>query len=140
MKIQIVYEEKEAIEGFEVINIKYGLDSLKGIIDHSSEEIYISESLDKLDLENANLVLSTALKKLRLDGKIFISGTSLRSVCLNVIGNEINYESFSKLIAQSSSLRDVNDIEEILINQNISIETSTVRGNIYEITATRKRT
>lgn len=140
MKIQIVYEEKEAIEGFEVINIKYGLDSLKGIIDHSSEEIYIPESLDKLDLENANLVLSTALKKLRLDGKIFISGTSLRSVCLNVIGNEINYESFSKLIAQSSSLRDVNDIEEILINQNISIETSTVRGNTYEITATRKRT
>lgn len=137
MKTQIVYDDPSTIEGFQTVDVKYGTSGLEQVVNNSSEEIYITNCLDRVDFEEANKILMIALTKLRLNGKILVNGTNLRTLCLNVIANEVDAESFSKVISNCSSLRDGSDIEEILTQHNLTIETNVIRGNTYEITAIR---
>ena len=137
MKIQITYDSQEGIEGFEIIELKYGLMGLQEVVDHSSEEIYIIDTLDRLPYEEGNNLLMLSAKKLRLNGTIKISGTDLNCLCKKATCNEIDSAAISALLERTSSLRNVSEVEAVLDKLNLKIQTLTIRGTTYEISAIR---
>jgi hypothetical protein len=137
MKIQIKYDNEDSVEGFEVVDVKYGVTSLDGIVDHSSEEIYISNSIDRLNHEDVHNLLVLAVKKLRLNGEIFVNGTDLNSCCLSFLNGNSSVLEMNELIERSSSLHSLRDIEEIFRSLGLTIQTSILKGMIYEIRARR---
>ena len=127
MKIQIKYDNEDSVEGFEVVDVKYGVTSLDGIVDHSSEEIYISNSIDRLNHEDVHNLLVLAVKKLRLNGEIFVNGTDLNSCCLSFLNGNSSVLEMNELIERSSSLHSLRDIEEIFRSLGLTIQTEVSR-------------
>ncbi len=137
MKLQISYDTNSAIEGFELIDTKYGLTALEGVIDHSSEEIYIVDCLDKMNYDDASKLLAMAVQKLRLNGNLLVNGTDLNTCCRAVSNGNITSSEFSTLLEKSTSLRNCKEVEEILLSLGLVIDTGTIKGNTYEIKSTR---
>lgn len=137
MKIQICYEKQTTIEGFELIETKYGMAGLEAITDHSSEEIYVTECIDRMEYEDANKLISLAVQKLRLNGKLFINGTDLNSCCTSILNDNVSSEKFSEIIKVVNSLRNCVEVEKILKSLGVLIDTSLIKGTTYEIKATR---
>ncbi len=138
MKIQICYENTGGIEGFEVIETKYGLAGLQEVTDHSSEEIYITECIDRMEYEESLKVLSLAVQKLRLNGKLSVNGTDLRSCCTLFVNDSIDSKQFSSVIKDVSSLQNCCEVEKILKSLGVLIDTSVIKGTTYEIKAIRQ--
>lgn len=138
MKIQISHENTESIEGFELVETKYGLTQLEGIVDHSSEEIYIVDCIDKMNYDEATKLLTVAVQKLRLNGKLVVNGTDLNACCQSVNNGQLNSKQFSQLIEQTASLRTGKEVENILRSFGLVIDTFALKGYTYDIKTIRQ--
>lgn len=137
MKIQVIHGNDEAIEGFTVIDIQRGIFQLSEIINNSCTEIMLINCLDLVDGETASNILYTACQKIRLGGKITITGIDIKVICRNVLNNQINNDVLNNTLANIKSFRSVADIESVLKNYNLTIDTIALKGHIYEIKASR---
>ena len=138
MKIQICHENTNAIEGFEVVETKYGLAALQEVTDHSSEEIYVAECIDKMEYDESLKVISLAVQKLRLNGKLSVNGTDLRSCCTLFVNDTIDSKQCSEVIKNVNSLQNCCEVEKILKSLGVLIDTSVIKGTKYEIKAIRQ--
>ena len=135
MKLQIIEDESQKIDGFETILASPNLD-LGNIPDNSCEVIIAKGALDKMSnpLDCLNLVCS----KLRSNGSVVISGTELRCFFKNVINGITDESSASAVIGNSLSLSTVGSVKNALRSLGLFIKSSTINGAFYEITAERR--
>lgn len=135
MKLQIIEDESQKIEGFETIMTSQNL-NLDNVPDNSCEIIVAKQALDST--VSAQESLGKICSKVRLGGSVVISGTELRCFFKNVINGMIDENSASVLVGKSLSLSSVDSVKNGLRSLGFFVKSSTINGVSYEITAERK--
>tara|TARA_R110002096_G_scaffold251339_1_gene444091 strand:+ start:672 stop:1085 length:414 start_codon:yes stop_codon:yes gene_type:complete len=137
MKINIVSESEEALEGYRKILVKdQGID-FADISDNECEFILANKILNHFDYKNITDCLVSVRKKLRIGGKIVIGGTDIRMFTTNVINNLMSTEDASEVVANCKSMSDVTQTANIISQLDLKVITTQINGIYYEITAER---
>ena len=140
MKLQLIRDESEKIEGYKsVLSTSFMPPSVDDVIDNSCESISLGDVLDLYDQQTRNNVLVSVLKKLRLNGEIFLSGTEPRALCKMYINNMLSTQSFSVNLSITNSVLELDQAISLLEQIGLSVETSKINGYKYEIKATRTK-
>jgi hypothetical protein len=135
MKLQIIEDESQKIEGFETIMTSQNL-NLDNVPDNSCEIIVAKQALDST--VSAQESLGKICSKVRLGGSVVISGTELRCFFKNVINGMIDENSASVLVGKSLSLSSVDSVKNGLRSLGFFVKSSIINGVSYEVTAERK--
>lgn len=139
MKLQLIKDQSESIEGFKtVLTTNFMPPSLNDVIDNSCENIIIGDVLDLYSQEVRNNVLVSIVKKLRLNGEVFVSGVEARSLCKMFSNNYLKTNNLSDIISNIGSIMELDEINNILESCGLEVETSKINGYKYEIRARRK--
>ena len=138
MKLQIIEDESQKIEGFETVflNQQNQQLNLDNIPDNSCELIITKNALD--NTYNAKESLAKICSKLRTGGSVVVSGVELRCFFKNVINGIVNEESASALVGKNLSISTIGSVKEFLRSLNLFIKSSTINGVVYEVTAERR--
>lgn len=146
MKIHLTNQQGSGIKGYmEIVYMPYQenssvqsrLSSLNNILNNESEFIIASEILDDFPLNQIGDLVQYLLTKLRLKGTIVIGGTDIRLFCKSVVNSVINEPEASNVLKNKQSMTNVNDVSKLLQSLGLSIQTTQILGNHYEITAIR---
>lgn len=138
MKLQLIRDKSEEIQGYKsVLSTSFMPPNLDDVIDNSCELISLNDVLDLYDKETRNSILSSVLKKLRLNGEIFVSGTEPKSLCKMYINNILSTENFSANLSITNSVLELGQAVSLLEQVGLSVQTSTINGYKYEIRAKR---
>lgn len=138
MKIQIVNDDKESIDGFITLKIGENPSSdLSKIIDNSCTELLALDVIDTISFDNALEFLSSLLRKIRLNGTIILKGVSSLTFSHALLNSSIDCEYASNIISNIKSIHDHRDIISLLETNNFTIDTVHLGGVSYEIKATR---
>ena len=137
MNIYITKDDKKKIENFTNIKIQNFQKDIQEIVSNSCENIIADDIIDFLSYDSISIFISSLVQKLRLNGKLFITGIELGILSRHVVTEVVSPKDFSGVIASRASLSFVDDIVNVLKENKLNIETSVIKGVKYEITATR---
>jgi hypothetical protein len=137
MKIQITENVEQVIDGYLMIPIVYGKIDVDAIPNNSATDIVAENAPDSVYVDDIMEFFQKVASKVRTNGRLFVSGTDLSLLCKDIISGEINAVQFNKLTTQKRSLYPTNDIVNIMLNLGLKIESVQIKGNNYEIRATR---
>jgi hypothetical protein len=138
MKIHITENVNSAIEGFVLVPIVYGRIDLGGVTDHSATQIVALDAIDSIPIAMLTKFLQDVVGKMRFGCVATFGGIELDVLSRGVITNDINVESFNKLVFSKKAIYKNSDIVKILTGLGLSIDKVLIQGINYEITATRK--
>jgi hypothetical protein len=138
MKIHITENVNSAIEGFVLVPIVYGRLDLGGVTDHSATQIVALDAIDSVPIAMLTKFLQDVVSKMRFGCVAIFGGVELDVLSRAVITNDINVESFNKLVFSKKAIYKNSDITKILTGLGLSIDKVLIQGINYEITATRK--
>jgi glutamine amidotransferase-like uncharacterized protein len=138
MKLNIATSPQKIISGYTNCFIENDSVDLKHIISNSCEEIIMVESVDAISYENFEEVIANIVSKLRLKGKLIISGINLDIVSRSLISEELSEKDYSSIIMNIRSMRSRNSVISIIEAMGLAIESSISKGVMYEIVAARK--
>jgi hypothetical protein len=138
MKLQIIEDESQKIDGFEtvIVNQQNSSLNLDHIPNNSCELIISKNTLDSTPSSQESLV--KICSKLRSGGSIVVSGVELRCFFKDVINGIIKEEDASLLIGKNLSLSTIGSVKDLLRSLNLFIKSSTINGVVYEVTAERR--
>jgi hypothetical protein len=140
MKLQLIRDESEKIEGYKsVLSTSFMPPNVDDVIDNSCESVSLGDVLDLYDQQTRNNVLVSVLKKLRLNGEIFVSGTEPRALCKMYINNMLSTQSFSANLSITNSALELDQAISLVEQVGLSVETSKINGYKYEIRARRTK-
>lgn len=137
MKINVVLDDKDAIDGFVCVNIKPGTESLQSVINNSCTTIIASDVLDKLSYTETKKVINLMIEKLRIGGELIIKGVGLLQFCRLVCSGSVSAEDAGAILQANSSFQDTRDLTKIFESANLIIDSLKFNGISYEIIATR---
>lgn len=146
MKIHLIKQQGSGVKGYmEVVYMPYQenssvesrLTGLANVLNNESEFIMASEILDDFPLNQIGELIQYLLSKLRLKGSIVVGGTDIRLFCKSVVNSTINEPDAANVIKDKQSMTNVNDVSKLLQSLGLSIQTTQILGNHYEITAVR---
>ena len=137
MKIHVIREDQTAIENYQKVVISPNQIDLSSIADNECKFILANDVLDSFSVENIPSLLQALAKKMRLGSKLVIGGTDIRLFCKNVIIGMINEGDAAKVVANVQSMLTPNQVEAVIRQLNLDIDTTQISGIHYEITASR---
>lgn len=137
MKLLIINQQQETIEGYQIVDLRSGLEQLDQVVNNSCTDIILTNCLDSLCKEDAKKVLSTASSKMRLGGKMSISGIELKSLCRDALNNMLSSDNFGDIIQSMSCVFTSQEIVQLISSINLKIDTVLVQGHTYEIKISR---
>jgi hypothetical protein len=138
MKLQLIRDESEKIEGYKsVLSTSFMPPNMDDVIDNSCESVSLGDVLDLYDSQTRNNVLMAVLKKLRINGEVFLSGTEPRALCKMYVNNILSTENFSANLSITNSALELDQAVSLFQKIGLSVETSTLNGYKYEIRARR---
>lgn len=138
MKLQVIKNPSERIEGFTNITVQDVASGLDAIMDNECTDIIIGDNLKLVPEPLIEKVILGLIKKLRMDGVIKISGFDLRQMSLGVVNNTVSVRDYNKVVSECHSIVSNTYIVDILRKYNLKIETVELEGLKYDITAIRK--
>lgn len=139
MKLQIVNNDDESIEGF--VSFKVGDDfktALSQLIDNSCTEVLLLDMLDTMEYDQSFEFLTGVLKKIRSNGSIILRGVSSLSFSHSLLNGPIDSKQASGIISNIRSIHDQRDVINLLESNNFTIDTVRLNGVVYELKATRQ--
>lgn len=139
MKLQIVNNDDESIEGF--ISLKIGEDfktTLSQLVDNSCTEVLLLDILDTMEYEQSFEFLVNILKKIRSNGSIILRGVSSLSFSHSLLNGPIDSKQASGIIGNIRSIHDQRDVTNLLESNNFTVDTVRLSGVVYELKATRQ--
>lgn len=139
MKLQIVNNDDESIEGF--ISLKIGEDfktTLSQLVDNSCTEVLLLDILDTIEYEQSFEFLVSVLKKIRSNGSIILRGVSSLAFSHSLLNGPIDSKQASGIISNIRSIRDQRDIINLLESNSFTVDTVRLSGIVYELKATRQ--
>jgi len=137
MKINIVSESEEALQGYRKILVKDQAIDFADISDNECEFILANKILNHFDYKNITDCLVNIRKKLRIGGKLVIGGIDLRMFTTNVINNLISPQDASDVVSNSKSMSIVTETVNLISQLDLKVITTQINGIHYEITAER---
>lgn len=138
MKIDIVGNPDEAISGYKPVIVNAdGFVDLFDISDSECVEIRANGVIDKFKASQFETSLVSLLKKVRLGGKVSLSGLDCNVLSRQVISGQLDERSFSAIVENSNSISSLRTVAQILQSQGLKIQTQNLSGYTYQIVATR---
>jgi hypothetical protein len=139
MKLQIVNNDDESIEGF--ISLKVSKDfktTLSQLVDSSCTEVLLLDILDTMEYEQSFEFLFYVLKKIRLNGSIVLRGISSIAFAHSLLNGPIDSKRASGIIDNIHSIHDQRDVINLLESNDFIVDTVRLNGVEYELKATRR--
>ena len=138
MKIDIVGNPSDAIAGYKPVVISEdGFMDLFDISDSECTEIRANNIVDKFKASQLENNLVSLLKKVRLGGKVTLSGLDCNILSRQLISGKLDESSFSAIVENSNSISSLKTVAHIIQSQGLKIETQKLSGYMYQIVATR---
>lgn len=138
MKIDIVGNPDEAISGYKPVVVNAdGFVDLFDISDSECLEIRANGVVDKFKASQFENSLVSLLKKVRLGGKVSLSGLDCNVLSRQVISGQLDERSFSAIVENSNSISSLKTVAKILQSQGLKIQTQNLSGYTYQIVAVR---
>lgn len=138
MKLQIIKDQSEAIQGYKsVLATSFMPPSVDDVIDNSCEFVSVGDTLDLYPNETRMTLLASMLKKLRLNGEFYLSGTEPRALSKMYINNLVGTETISSVMSSTNSVLEIDQAISLVEQTGLSVETSNINGYKYEIRARR---
>ena len=138
MKIDIVGNTSDAIAGYKPVVISEdGFMDLFDISDSECTEIRANGIIDKFKASQLQGNLVSLLKKVRLGGKVVLTGLDCNILSRQLISSKLDELSFSAIVESSNSISSLKTVAQIVQSQGLKIETQKLSGYTYQIVATR---
>lgn len=138
MKLQIVHDDNESIEGYIALTISENSKSdLSQVVNNSCTEILLLDIIDSFAYDKSFEFLFDVLTKIRLNGSIILRGISSLAFSHALLNGSIDNSKASNIISEIKSIHDQRDITELLEKNNFRIDTIRLNGVSYELKATR---
>lgn len=138
MKIDIVRNPTDAISGYRPIIINdQGSVDFYDISDSECLEIRGNGIVDTFKASQLEENLVSILKKVRLGGKIFLSGLDCNILSRQLISGQLDERTFGSIVENSNSISSLKTVAKILQSQGLKIQTQKLSGYTYQITAVR---
>lgn len=137
MKIHITENIEKIIDGYNMIPIIYGKVDLNKIPDNAATEIIAIDAIDSIPHSLLGDFLNQIVRKMRFGCNLILGGVELGLIGRNLINGKLNSENFNELLSSKKSMHSSKDIVDILNQYKLVINNINIRGNNYEITASR---
>jgi len=138
MKIHIaVAPEQETIEGFKRVEVIDGAFDLSDIADNECTFIMASDMLNAIPVEHVEGLVKFLRSKMRINGRLVIGGLDIRLLARNIVRGAVDTGMANNIIYGSRSCLDFNTTKNLLRSCGLTIDTSRILGDSYEIEATR---
>lgn len=138
MKIDVVGNPSDAISGYKAVVINDdGFMDMFDISDSECTEIRANGILDKFKASQFEASLVSLLKKVRLGGKVTLSGLDCNILSRQLISGKLDEVSFSSIVEQCNSISSLKTVSKIIQTQGLKIQTQKLSGYTYQIVATR---
>jgi len=138
MKIDIVGNPSDAIAGYKPVLISEdGSIDLFDVSDSECLEIRANGVVDKFKATQFEGSLVALLKKVRLGGKLVLSGLDCNILSRQLISGQLDEKSFGLIVENCNSISSLKTIAKILQSQGLKIQTQKLSGYNYQIVATR---
>jgi len=137
MKIQILKDQQNLIEGYEHVAMNGAELDLSRFSNNECTEIIADSILDAVPVQYIAQSLKMLIDKLRMGGKLVIGGTDLRLFCKHVLNQTISPSDANVIVSQCQSMTNLDEIVNLVNTTNIKIETTSINGIHFEICCTR---
>lgn len=138
MKIQVVGNADEAISGYKAVLINEdGFINMFDVSDSECLEVRANGVVDKFKFSEFESNLSSLVKKVRLGGKLTLSGLDCNILSRQLVSGQIDERSFGSIVENSNSISSLKTVAQILQAHGLKIQTQKVSGYTYEIVAVR---
>jgi hypothetical protein len=138
MKIDVVGNPSDAISGYKAVVINDdGFVDMFDISDSECTEIRANGIVDKFKASQFETSLVSLLKKVRLGGKVTLSGLDCNILSRQLISGKLDEVSFSSIVEQCNSISSLKTVSKIIQTQGLKIQTQKLSGYTYQIVATR---
>ena len=137
MKIQILKDQQNLIEGYEHVAMNGAELDLSRFSNNECTEIIADSILDAVPVQYIAQSLKMLIDKLRMGGKLVIGGTDLRLFCKHVLNQTISPSDANVIVSQCQSMTNLDEIVSLVNTTNIKIETTSINGIHFEICCTR---
>jgi predicted SAM-dependent methyltransferase len=137
MKIQILRDQQNLIEGYEHVVMNGAELDLSRFSNNECSEIIADNILDAVPIRYMAQTLKLLTDKLRMGGKLVIGGTDLRLFCKQVLNETISPTDANAIISQCQSMTNLEEIVGLVSTTNLKIQTTNINGIHFEICCTR---
>jgi hypothetical protein len=137
MKVQIVTNQEDAIQGYINYNIRdIGVMS-SSLANNECEQILALNTLSLFSEEEVANFLGVLISKLRINGELIVSGIDQTLFCKSVLNESLDQTSANRVIAQSKSMLKMDSVKNFLTSGGLKLEQYRFNGINYEIRAKR---
>tara|TARA_R110000824_G_scaffold237657_2_gene426472 strand:- start:13 stop:444 length:432 start_codon:yes stop_codon:yes gene_type:complete len=142
MKIDIVRADAngkfEGIKNYKSVCIdRDGSINYLEISDAECEEVRAIDVIDTFYTGDFEQNLLSLLKKIRMNGKIVLSGCDCNILSRMLIQRQVDEKYYSSIVSNKNSMSSIKTVSSILKGFGLKIETQRFTGSNYEIVATR---
>ena len=137
MKIHVVTQKEQHIEGFERVEVKDGVVNLDAYSDNECDTILASDSLDHFDFPRMQSFILAARQKMRMGSKLIIGGTDIRLLSRHIGDGSIGIEDANELLFSKRCCADLTTVTNLVQHIGLNILTTKLSGIHYEIEASR---
>lgn len=139
MKLNITSDPSKSISGYKnIFVVNNDSFDLNDIVNNCCSEIVFT-AIDYVPFSETEDLLRTIISKLRLGGKLVITGLNFDNICRNYMSDSISEKDVSEIVEQIKSIRSRNKLYSFIKNLGLTIEHSIAKGNVYELSATRTK-
>lgn len=111
---------------------------LKNIENASCDELLCIDCIDYVDFDSRDRALNTWIDKIRLGGKLTITGRDIFAVCKGFTNRLISSKDFNFLVYQDrSSISDMQEVIDLLLNRGFKIMTKKIDNMYWCVSAER---
>ena len=123
MKIDVVGNPSDAISGYKAVVINDdGFMDMFDISDSECTEIRANGILDKFKASQFEASLVSLLKKVRLGGKVTLSGLDCNILSRQLISGKLDEVSFSSIVEQCNSISSLKTVSKIIQKLGLASE------------------
>lgn len=136
MKIYVTKDDSK-IENFTNIKLQDISQDIPEIVDNSCEDIVLNDVIDFILYDDIGKFLKLIVSKLRIKGRMIVTGTELGLISRGVINGDISPEQYSSHMAGRLSSNFMYVIVDALSKLGLTTQIANTKGIVYEIVSTR---
>jgi len=137
MKIDIVKDEKAAIGNYKPVLVSGDNIDFFNISDAECEEVRAINIMDTFSTQNLHKNFTSILKKVRLGGKLVVSGIDCNILSRQLVSSQIDESAFSNVVSECNSMSSLRVMASAIKSSGFTIESQKISGTFYEIVAKR---
>jgi len=137
MKLYISENIDKAIQGFNIIPIVYGSVDLGNVPDNSASTIVATDAIDSIPCSKIETFLDLIVKKLRMDGELYLGGTDVYALSRFLLNGEIDAVVYNEIAENKQSMYSAKEMTDLLHSHNLAIQSTVFKGYNYEIISKR---